>query len=262
MNLVQLLIKTQAGPLAASLLLLLPTGSLSAIFGKPVSETTSIRLPEPDRNGSAPLETTLQKRRSVRFFLNAPLSLQYVSQLLWAAQGITDQRGFRTAPSAGALYPLEIYVVTGDVTGLKKGIYLYKSAEHALILTLEGDYLQMLSRAALRQDAVSLAPAVFVIAGIQIRTTGKYGERGVRYMHMESGHAAQNLSLQAVALDLGSVTIGAFSDHEVAGIIKMETFRVSGGQRYGTGQAAVETDGCGIVDHNNLTPNTVNRNRQ
>ena len=220
---VQLLIKTGGTPLAASLLLLLLTGSFHTVFGEPVPEHTSIRLPEPDRSGSAPLETTLQKRRSVRFFQNAPLSLQAVSQLLWAAQGITDQRGFRTAPSAGALYPLEIYVVAGDVTGLKKGIYLYKPAEHALILNLEGDYLQVLSRAALRQDVVSLAPAVFVIAGIQKRTTGKYGERGIRYMHMESGHAAQNMSLQAVALDLGSVTIGAFSDHEVAGILKMDT---------------------------------------
>ncbi len=219
---VQLLIKTGATPLAASLLLLLLTGPFNVIFGEQVPEHTSIRLPEPDRNGSASLETTLQKRRSVRFFQNAPLSLQSVSQLLWAAQGITDQHGFRTAPSAGALYPLEIYVVTGDVTGLKKGIYLYKPAEHALIFTLEGDYLQMLSRAALRQDVVRLAPAVFVIAGIQKRTTGKYGERGIRYMHMESGHAAQNMSLQAVALDLGSVTIGAFSDQEVAGLLKMD----------------------------------------
>lgn len=181
-----------------------------------------ITLPYPDTEGSVPLETTLQKRRSVRFFKDAPLSLQSVSQLLWAAQGITDRRGFRTAPSAGALYPLDIYIVAGDVSGLENGIYQYKPADHSLMYNAAGDYLQMLSRAALWQDAINHAPAVIVIAGQQEKTTGKYGNRGERYMYMESGHAAQNICLQAVALGLDSVTIGAFTDQEVAQILKME----------------------------------------
>jgi len=219
---VQLLRKTLAPLLAVSILLLLMAGYCNIILGETVKDLTIIKLPDPDRNGSVPLETTLHKRRSVRSFQETPLSLQAVSQLLWAVQGISDRRGYRTAPSAGALYPLETYVIADDVTDLKKGIYLYKPADHSLVLTREGDYLRMLSRAALRQDAVMLAPAVFVIAGIPSRTTGKYGERGIRYMYMESGHAAQNISLQAVALDLGSVTIGAFTDDEVARIIKLE----------------------------------------
>jgi SagB-type dehydrogenase family enzyme len=219
---VQLLIKIPAVPLAASVLLLLITGTFNTILGEvSTGGVEVIKLPAPDRDGSVPLETTLQNRRSVRFFQEAPLSLPAVSQLLWAAQGITDLRGFRTAPSAGALYPLEIYIVAHDVSGLKKGIYLYKPADHTLMYTVKGNYLQALSRAALGQDAINHAPAIFVIGGIQQRTTGKYGERGVHYMFMESGHAAQNICLQAVALDLGAVTIGAFTDHQVAGILKM-----------------------------------------
>lgn len=219
----QLLIKILAAPLAASVLLLLITGFFNTIWGEvTVGGIKVIKLPAPDKDGSVPLETTLHKRRSVRLFQNAPLSLQSVSQLLWAAQGITDQRGFRTAPSAGALYPLEIYVVASDVGGLENGIYLYKPSEHSLMFTGEGDYLQVLSQAALWQDAINQAPAVFIIAGMQKRTTSKYGKRGIRYMYMESGHAAQNICLQAVALGLDSVTIGAFTDHEVARILKME----------------------------------------
>ncbi|KPJ99758.1 MAG: hypothetical protein AMJ60_03965 [Desulfobacterales bacterium SG8_35] len=198
------------------------TGTFHAIWADvTIGEAAVIKLPDPDREGSVPLETTLQKRRSIRSFQEAPLPLPAVSQLLWAAQGITDHRGFRTAPSAGALYPLEIFVVAANVSGLENGIYLYKPADHALMFKAKGDYLQALSQAALGQDAINHAPAVFVIGGIQQRTTGKYGERGVLYMYMESGHAAQNICLQAVALDLGSVTIGAFTDHQVAGILKM-----------------------------------------
>lgn len=218
----QLLIKNLAAPFAASVLLFFISGFFQIIWAEAViGGTAVIKLPDPDTNGSVPLETALQKRRSVRSFQDVALSLQSVSQLLWAAQGITDRRGFRTAPSAGALYPLEIYVVAGDVNGLENGIYLYNPDDHSLIFTSTGEYLQRLFRAALLQDAITQAPAVFVIAGKQERTTGKYGERGVRYMYMESGHAAQNINLQAVALELDSVTIGAFTDSEVARILKM-----------------------------------------
>lgn len=218
----QLLIKFLAAPFAAAFLLLLMNGYFNTSMGeRMMGGIKVIKLPEPDRAGSVPLEATLQKRRSVRYFQNIPLSLESAAQLLWAAQGISDRRGLRTAPSAGALYPLEIYLVTGNVDGLEKGIYHYKPADHSLTFTSEGDYLRMLSRAALRQDAIHHAPAVFVIAGKQERTTVKYGERGVHYMYMESGHAAQNICLQAVALGLDSVTIGAFADREVAEILKI-----------------------------------------
>ncbi|MDX1776545.1 MAG: SagB/ThcOx family dehydrogenase [Desulfobulbales bacterium] len=168
------------------------------------------------------METTLQKRRSVRSFQNVSLSLQAVSQLLWAAQGLSGRHGLRTAPSAGALYPLDMYVAAGNVDGLATGIYRYDPADHALVLIKAGNHLDVLSRAALGQAAISLAPVSFVITGKERRTTGKYGARGVRYMLMESGHAAQNLCLQAVALGLDSVTIGAFSDRETAAILAVE----------------------------------------
>jgi len=219
---VQPLVKTLVIPLASSVFLLLMTGLLSAVSGEGARGNEIIKLPAPDRDGSVPLETTLQKRRSVRSFQDEPLTLAAVSQLLWAAQGITSQHGFRTAPSAGALYPLEIYVVAAKVAGLANGIYLYEPVQHSLLPTASGDYLPILSRAALWQDAVTQAPAVFVIAGTEKRSTGKYGDRGVRYMYMESGHAAQNICLQAVALGLDSVTIGAFKDNEVASVLKME----------------------------------------
>jgi len=217
-----LLVKTLTLSLASSVFLLLMAGILSAVSGSLDTGNERITLPAPDRDGSVPLETTLQKRRSVRSFQDAPLALQAVSQLLWAAQGITDRRGFRTAPSAGALYPLEIYVAVEKVSGLTAGIYLYEPLKHSLILIAAGDYLAKLSRVALWQDVITQAPAVFVVAGMAKRTTSKYGERGLRYMYMESGHAAQNICLQAVAIGLDSVTIGAFTDNEVARVLQME----------------------------------------
>lgn len=219
---VQLFVKILTAPIISSVLLFFMTGGFLILAGEASGGDTIIKLPAPDREGSIPLETTLQKRRSVRSYQGDPLTLQAVSQLLWAAQGITGQGGLRTAPSAGALYPLEIYVIAAKVGGLANGIYMYTPFAHGLIPIVAGEPLPILSEAALRQDVIAHAPAVFVIAGIEKRTTGKYGERGVRYMYMESGHAAQNICLQAVALGLDSVTIGAFSDNEVARIMKME----------------------------------------
>ncbi|KPK24311.1 MAG: nitroreductase, partial [Desulfobacterales bacterium SG8_35_2] len=178
-------------------------------------EIKVVSLPKPDTEGTVPLESILQKRRSVRHYKDSSISIKLISQLLWAAQGITNQQGLRTAPSAGALYPLDIYIIAINVDELETGIYKYLTADHTLLLSAHGDYSQMLSKAALWQDAISQAPAVFVISGVEKKTTGKYGNRGVRYMYIEAGHAAQNLCLQAEALDLGSVTIGAFTDHEV-----------------------------------------------
>jgi SagB-type dehydrogenase family enzyme len=155
-------------------------------------------------------------RRSVRSYRDEPLSLAQIGQLLWAAQGITDPaRGYRTAPSAGALYPLEVYLVAGIVDGLPAGVYRYDSGAHSLTPVKNGDQRIALYEAALRQSAVRDAPAVLVIGGVYERTTGKYGERGLRYVYLEAGHAAQNVLLQAVALGLGAVVIGAFDDDGV-----------------------------------------------
>ncbi len=160
-------------------------------------------------------------RRSVREYADLPLSLEEVSQLLWAAQGITSDWGGRTAPSAGALYPLEVYLVVGSVDNLGVGVYKYQPQEHALVRVGDGDVRAELASAALRQSFVAEAAVDIVIGAVYERTTRKYGDRGVRYVHMEAGHAAQNIYLEVVALDLGTVTIGAFSDELVMDILDM-----------------------------------------
>ncbi len=178
-----------------------------------------IELPAARTDGSLCLEDALQQRRSVRRFSDRPLSLAEIGQLLWAAQGKTDPRGFRNAPSAGATFPLEVLVAAGSVAGLSPGIYRYRPAAHDLVAVAEGDRRPGLSRAALNQQAAACAPAVFVVAAVYERTRQRYGERGTRYVHMEAGHAAQNLCLQAVSLALQTVVIGAFHDRQVQQIL-------------------------------------------
>jgi SagB-type dehydrogenase family enzyme len=144
-----------------------------------------------------------------------PLSDDELSQLLWAAQGETDARGYRAAPSAGALYPLEIYLVT------EKGLYHYEPDAHALTPLDKGDLREGVWRAGLEQESLRDAPAVFVLTAVYERTKIKYGARAERYVHLEAGHAAQNLLLQAVALDLGAVPIGAFDDQGVQAALSL-----------------------------------------
>jgi SagB-type dehydrogenase family enzyme len=183
----------------------------------------TIQLPEPRVDGSTSIEKALQGRRSRRAYKDEPLTLDEVSQLLWAAQGLTYSTGQRTAPSAGALYPLELYLLVGKVEGLKAGVYKYIPKDHALVGILEGDRRLELSRAALNQEAVQEAPAVMLIAAVYERTTMKYGERGERYVHMEVGSAAQNVYLQAESLNLGTVFIGAFLDNQVKAIVSLRS---------------------------------------
>ena len=172
------------------------------------------QLPPPRTTGSTSLEEALARRRSVRAFSAEPLTDGEVGQLLWAAQGLTGEGGRRTAPSAGALYPLELYAVTPD------GLWHYLPESHALTRLSTEDLRVELRGAALDQDAVGAAPLVVVITGVVERTTVKYGhERAARYVQLEAGHAAQGLLLQAVALDLAAVPIGAFFDSEVARVL-------------------------------------------
>jgi len=181
----------------------------------------SVALPAPRTRGSASLEEALQRRRSVREFSAGGLSLAELAQLLWAAQGITSLGGGRTAPSAGALYPLEVYVAVGDVAGLERGVYRSEPRGHRLERVLTGDRRPALAAAALRQRWFEKAPAVVVLTAVYHRTTGKYGERGVRYAHFEAGHAAENLLLQAAALGLGAVVVGAFEDGRVREVLEL-----------------------------------------
>ncbi len=180
-----------------------------------------IGLPAPKPDGATSVEKALRQRRSIRNFARQPLGIAEVSQLLWAAQGITASGGRRTAPSAGALYPIELYLVADNVEGLTAGVYKYRPDGHELIRTLEGSKSLDLSRAALGQISVRDAAAVLLLAAVYERTTARYGERGVRYVHIEIGHVGQNVCLQAVALGLGAAVIGAFDDAQVKRIAKL-----------------------------------------
>jgi SagB-type dehydrogenase family enzyme len=171
------------------------------------SSASILRLPPPEQKGKMSLEEALGRRRSVREFTREALTERELSQLLWAAQGITHAEGLRTAPSAGALYPLDLYVASAG------GFYRYEPRPHQLIRLSGRDMRAAMRRTALDQEAITQAPAVFVIAAVYERTARKYGaSRTPRYVHMEVGHAAQNLLLEALALGLGGVPVGAFED--------------------------------------------------
>lgn len=180
-----------------------------------ISAEEFMQLPAPDEEDMFPLARALAERRSLREYGSRPLTLQEVSQLLWAAQGITNEAGFRTAPSAGAKYPLEILLATID------GVSRYDPREHRLGSVFTGDVREDLAAAAVQQSWIATAPIVFVITAIVARTAGRYGDRAERYVLLESGHAAQNLLLQAVALGLGGVTVGAFYDDQVSKIMRL-----------------------------------------
>lgn len=183
-----------------------------------VAKTEQIQLPDVIAKGKISLEEAILKRRSQRIFKEDELSLEQLGQLLWAAQGITGGRygfSFRTAPSAGALYPIEIYVVT------KNGLFHYFPENHKLAVLNQKDLRKSLSTAALGQTTIAQAPVDIVVCVVYARVTQKYGERGIRYTHIEVGHAAQNIHLQAVALGLSSVPIGAFSDEQVKDILSL-----------------------------------------
>jgi SagB-type dehydrogenase family enzyme len=191
------------------------------------SESTSpgnaetIRLPEPKYDGKVSVERALRERRTVRSFKDEPLALHEVSQLLWAAQGITEgTKGLRTAPSAGALYPLEVYLIVGNVEGLGQGAYKYEPHEHQLIRIKQGDVRGEFA-AALGQNGVNEAGAAIVFFGVYERETVKFGEMGVRYVHMEVGHAAQNVHFQATALNLGTGVIGGFPESRIKKILNV-----------------------------------------
>lgn len=181
-----------------------------------------ISLPKPIHESSTSIESALLKRQSIRQYAPEPLTSVEISQLLWAAQGINRPGGYRTAPSAGALYPLELYLISGQVEALSAGVYRYHPEDHSLEQLMSGDFRRKLSQAALNQEAVEEAPAVILITAIYERTTGKYGQRGIQYVHMEVGCAAENIYLQAASLNLGTVFIGAFHDDQVKNLLNLD----------------------------------------
>lgn len=185
-----------------------------------VMQENTIQLPKPNLKGSMSLEEAISRRKSERSYRGDPLNLTQVGQLLWSAQGITrESRGYRAVPSAGATFPLEIYLVAGRVNRLQPGLYKYLPRTHSLIKVKDGDLREELAEAALSQHMIKNAPVSFIIAADYERTARRYGERTHRYVHIEVGHAGQNLNLQAISLGFGAVMVGAFSDESVKNLL-------------------------------------------
>jgi len=184
----------------------------------------TIKLPPPQPKGRLSVEEAIAKRRSVRTYAAEPLTLVQAGQLLWAAQGMTGPRQSRAAPSAGATYPLEILAAVGRETvgALQAAVYHYEVSRHALTLHLSGDLREDLASAALDQGFIASAPMDIVICTLYHRTTYRYGRRGERYVHMEVGHVAENVHLQAVASGLAAVEVGAFDDEEVRKVLRLD----------------------------------------
>ena len=198
---------------------------------------TIIKLPSPQLKGKVSLEETVLRRRAARRYRRDPLDLSQLGQILWSAQGITGTREFRAAPSAGATYPLEIFVLVGKQgvidnevpmqsgqapEALQAGIYQYEVDSHSLSLHKPADLRPDLARATLDQEFIIDAPVDIVICALYHRTSYRYGRRGERYVHIEVGHVGENIHLQAVALGLATVEIGAFNDEEVRKVLGVE----------------------------------------
>jgi SagB-type dehydrogenase family enzyme len=183
----------------------------------------AIKLPPPAKKGGTALAEALAARRTVRHFASRPLDLAQISQLLWEADGLSDPRGLRTSPSAGATYPLDLYLVVGErgMTDLPAGVYHYFIAEHALAPVAAGDLRAAVARASLHQTWMTEPPVMVVITAEYRRCTARYGQRGIRYTHMEAGNVSQNVFLAAEALGLGAGIVGAFDDQALAQVLKL-----------------------------------------
>lgn len=224
---------------ALVLLLLLATIAFSQkqenMTDPPSKENNIIILPEPMTDGKVSLEKALMGRRSIRNFSSDSLTIFEISQILWSAQGITKKikepssgwrgdkwpGGLRTAPSAGALYPIELYIATARVTGLPQGLYKYIPQEHTITRVLDGDKRMDISDAALKQKSIQNASAVIIIFGVIDRTTAKYGDRAPRYVNIECGAVCQNIYLQSYTLNLGAVFAGAFNDEKLKSVLNV-----------------------------------------
>lgn len=195
--------------------------AMAGANGKTRGGAQPIGLPRPALDGRMTVEAALRSRQSIREFRPGSVTIAEIAQILWAAQGMTDRAGHRTAPSAGALYPLEIVLIAGDVESLPAGLYRYGPHEHALEPGPLGDRRAAAADAALGQGWIADAQAILVVSAVAERTTGKYGRRGVRYIQIEAGHAAQNVYLQVEALGLGTTIVGAFDDDAVAAVAEL-----------------------------------------
>jgi SagB-type dehydrogenase family enzyme len=204
--------------------LLLATAPCAAHAQRAVTTEAIIPLPAAAQDGGMPVERALATRRSQRSISGDALTLQQLSQLLWSGQGVTattqnPPRSLRTAPSAGATYPMELYAVVGAVEGLDAGVYRYVPAGHALAPVARGDVRPALFEAANRQAAVQAAPVTLVLAAVVARTAARYGERAERYVAIEVGAVGENIYLQAESLGLGTVYMGSYRDDAVKSVL-------------------------------------------
>jgi SagB-type dehydrogenase family enzyme len=198
---------------AGAVVIVIAVSSAPSRPSAPAPSAALMPLPSPVVRGSMSVEEALATRRSVREYSGEALTTAEIGRLLWAAQGVTSFDGRRTAPSAGATYPLELLAATPD------GVYRYVPADHGLRAVLSGDVRGDLARAAAEQAFVGEAPLLIVVAAVPARTEARYGDRAERYIALEAGHAAQNVLLEAVALGLGAVPVGSFDDAAVSRIV-------------------------------------------
>lgn len=187
------------------------------VFG----ECKRVKFTQPHQDSSVSLERCVQRRRSVRGFRDQALAGSELGQLLWAAQGVTSADAKRAVPSAGALYPLDLYVDVGKVRDLAAGVYRYLSGRHELLVIAPGDQREKLVDATRGQEWIATAPAIICIVARFERTIAKYGARGRGYVYLEAGLAAESLMLQAVALGLATTVVGAFSDDKVSRLFRL-----------------------------------------
>jgi SagB-type dehydrogenase family enzyme len=182
---------------------------------------TDVPLPKPSFIGKKSVEEAIKARRTVRHFKAKALNLEQLSQILWAAYGVTANGFYKSVPSAGALYPLDIWVAAGKngVEGLQAGVYQYIPKAHRLTQIKAGEVRDDIARASLYQGWMAEAPVIFIITGEYERCTRKYGERGIPYTYIEAGHAGQNIFLQAEVLGLGTGIVGAFHNDVVQKVL-------------------------------------------
>lgn len=185
-----------------------------------------IKLPEPRTDGGMPIEKALKERRSIRSFGIAGLTLSEVSQLLWAAQGITDDKGHRTAPSGMERYPLEVYLLADNVTGLPSGVYHYIPQNHSLAVIMQGNIDEYYNAASGPESWIKTAPVIFVITGVMSRMNIMPGQDLSRFVYVEAGTAAENMLLEVVSLNLASTYTAGFNSNRTAELLRLSQSEV------------------------------------
>lgn len=190
-------------------------------FSMVKSQDGRIKLPSVKFDDSLTVSEAIENRRTIRSFKDKSVTLEQISYLLWAAQGVTSPQGLRAAPSAGALYPLEIYINVRKSDSLKPGLYKYNPISQSIFRTQDKELSEKISDAALHQDWMAEAPVMVIFTAIYRRTTGKYGERGVRYAIIEAGSSSENLFLQAQSIGLDCGIVGAFNDSEIKKLLDL-----------------------------------------